>query len=292
VLGIGVCLSGVGFDALGLEGLGLQPAQSAYRLIYTEDPLKLDRLRMFNRSTLPERRQYRPGSLISLTQPEEAFTTFPIDAQTANRCRLAWKSGAVAAKYVQLAVKIPDSAEWLTNPNYHFLASDLDYKIVVRGEPVGRLTDEVCKLAEYSLGMNCEFCGSLQSIIDTLPPEAVTWVIEYLGQQTIFSEGFDSQDMVLSPTQIEALCVTQAFLMGYYYGVFLPLVDTSSLRVQVVNGCWGYRYVSLLAELRTGEATFLGTSSKMSGSKTLSAKGVISRANVLVFLAKLFFGGK
>jgi hypothetical protein len=38
------------------------------------------------------------------------------------------------------------------------------------------------------------------------------------------------------------------FFTGYYYGIFLsdPLVDTSSLKLQTIDGAWSFRSVTLL----------------------------------------------
>ena len=41
--------------------------------------------------------------------------------------------------------------------------------------------------------------------------------------------------------RINSFTIFQALLIGYYYGVFIPLVDTTSLEVQSINRAWGFR---------------------------------------------------
>ena len=276
----------MGFDTLSLGGLGLTPFESSCRLVYTEDPFKLDRLRVLLKGKKIARRHRWNGTMVSLLQPEEAFTVFPIDAQTANRCRLAWKSGAAAGKFVLLAVVVHDQIEGSNSTKWEI--PDVQYDIVVKGTSVGRLTDEVSALAEFSLGVNSELCDGLQSIVSILSPDALTWLIKQMSSSPPPSgPHINNTDSELSWPQSQALCLVQAFFMGYYYSIFLPLVDTSSLRIQVVDGSWGYRSVQFLWDIRRGAAVFRTPDSF---TNQYTANNRISRELVLMFLATLLLG--
>lgn len=67
-----------------------------------------------NRNTMKnglERLRREQSCNMSLLRPEECFTSFPIDRDTADRCCAAWKAGSAASQFVKLELAIP------SNPN-------------------------------------------------------------------------------------------------------------------------------------------------------------------------------
>ena len=92
VAGVGVCLSNLGIDVLSVGGLGSEPAEKPCRLDFCPNAA-------FQSSTLDNAAKVSnilsraPSTTISLRNPEESCTEFPIDGCTSNRCRYVWREG-------------------------------------------------------------------------------------------------------------------------------------------------------------------------------------------------------
>jgi hypothetical protein len=240
VAGVATCLFQLGIDILSVEGLGESPLPTPCRLKYCPNAAVL----MPGRELVPDAEILArvPCTTVSLESPEESLTKFPMDAETANRCRDAWIEGQKAAKFVACRPLVPDT---------QFSHDDFKYIFYDIGSKPTRTRQEVHRLASaHAFVVNKEFCCALEQIFQHEAAQILTWLLE----QTIESSVTDSQVWnfrMRDLTKINAFTVFQAFLMGYYYGIFLPLVDTSTLQLQTVDGAWGFRSPVFLCNMRT-----------------------------------------
>jgi hypothetical protein len=79
-------------------------------------------------------------------------------------------------------------------------------------------------------------------------PPRRTFIIDPGDSIRLQSPGFIGDSEFNDQRKIDAFTAYQAFFMGYYYGISLSdsLVDTSSLKLQTVDGAWSFRSVTLL----------------------------------------------
>ena len=271
VVGIMICLERLGFDIIGVEGPGLypDPPERACRVIYSPHAIVgTDIAKWRNRVAHILIRS--PSTIVSLQKPHESLTTFPIDGTTAERCRQAWKAGRASARYLKIQVDIPDSRR-IRN------ACDFHYHVINCGTEPTRTDEGIFQLAfAHALVINQELCQNLQNVMIE-PEDVLNWIY---GQTTTPPS---TSPLILHYHKLErrlmdAFTVFQAFFMGYYYAVFLSLVDTSALQMPTVDGRWGYCSADFLILMR-------------SYCKTTPQKG-LSRQEVIQILSQLLFSHK
>ncbi|KAF4636843.1 hypothetical protein G7Y89_g1256 [Cudoniella acicularis] len=251
IAGIALCLSQLGIDILSVEGFGVPCLPTACRLMYNQEAVvSLDYRR--SRVALELLRRV-PCTTINLQCPEESLTTFPVDADTANRCRAAWLEGSQAAEYIVCRPVVPPA-----NVTHH---DDFKYIFYDSGHRPGRTRTEIYQLAScHAFVANKELCTRLEQVLQHESSPTLTWLLE----QTTTAMAPDAEEWDLNQTKtqiwnldmrdeikVNAFTVFQAFFMGYFYSIFLKLVDTSTLRVQTVDGAWGYRSPVFLCDIRT-----------------------------------------
>ena len=95
---------------------------------------------------------------------------------------------------------------------------------------------------------------------------------------------------MIDPAKIEIFCVIQSFFMGYYYTVFLPMVDTSFLKLQTVEGVWGYRSPDFLHYFREHVLSTKSLLKTAPVNDTKRLQSEISRQAILALLSRLFLG--
>jgi hypothetical protein len=127
-----------------------------------------------------------------------------------------------------------------------------------------------------------DMCRRLQQLFRDESDRTLDWLCSQItgceserhsGKAKRTSESIE--DWCVDATRINAFTLLQAFFMGYYYGVFLPMVDTSSLQLQVVEGAWGFRSVRLL---------------NIMNGIFVTNDGVVTRAVMLGVLSLFFLG--
>ena len=243
IIGAMICLERLGFDVISVEGPGLDPdpPERSCRVVYSPYAIsgsENEKHRRLTASILVR----EPSTVVSLNKPHESLTKFPIDGITAERCRQAWKAGADAAKSLEIELEIPD-------PRRIKNAHDLHYRIIDHGTEPVRSDEGIFQLAfAHALAVNQEICQRLQTVLNE-PEEILNWIH---GQTTdpMSSSPHVSHRTKLEKKKIDAFNVFQAFFMGYYYEVFLSLVDTTTLEIQTVDGSWGYCSAELLKSMR------------------------------------------
>lgn len=148
------------------------------------------------------------------------------------------------------------------DPSFIENASTLLYKIHQSNPArVGRIE---AKYAEFAFGLafvpSKPFLAELESALGHIPKETLVLLgklfkVKNYGYYPFAARDSRDEDIVSDvfsePKNVDAFCVVQAFFMGYYYDLFLPLVETSALEVQTVSGAWGYRSVEFLRAMST-----------------------------------------
>lgn len=251
--GIGDCLSRLGIDILTVGGLGEEPDATPCRLEYSSHFIHQASIskKVVQASNVFTR---LPCTSISLLHPEESLTKFPLNAHTGNRCRDAWIAGKKAATFVEY---VP----WVENRDGTMLGTpdDLTYVFYNKGSKPKRTRGKITTLVE-SLGLviNQELCQGLEKILQRESDATVDWLDEQTMESSYIAE-MVSDTKFDDIERINAFTVFQAFFMGYYYHIFLGLVDTSNLQSPVVEGSWGYRNPIFLTDMRILYLSELGT---------------------------------
>ncbi|MCJ1378281.1 hypothetical protein MMC17_001378 [Xylographa soralifera] len=215
IAGVATSLSKLGIDVLNVHGLGDDSLEPSCTLIYSSEAyIHGNRLDGAMEYRMLIRREQ--STTISLLNPEESFSKFPIKLAVANRCRQAWTAGRNAAKHVSFTVLIPER-------------------------------------------------GRVPKISNTVSLIVMTKIQDHV-------DDLDFSDSI----RIDAFTVFQAFFTGFYYAVFLELVDTTSLEIPTVDGRWGYRSSELLVMLRQ----YLHTASRRGDLR-------FRRADVIAILSRM-----
>ena len=295
VAGVATCLSKLGVDFISVDGKGFDPSERPCRVVYSKETLLCD---PYQEGLKNNEGFMRQDSIhISIVHPEECVSIFPTEIAVHNQCRSAWKSGQQAARFVSLDVvslKIGDKLPGARMGLGQF--SDIYYTFTDHGTECQRTSSEVNNLAmAHAPVINNELLSSLEQCFEHESPELLTW----LNTQT---RGGSSKDYdILDPdmvdrVKINAFCVFQSYFMGYYYEIFFRVVDTSSLRLQTVEGSWGFRSSDFLFYVRS---QVLSHRSMPKGGRTTNMPNAahsgqespatdISRQIILQVLSRLF----
>jgi hypothetical protein len=254
VAGVAMCLSNLCFGVLSVKGIGDPVCDSPCQLIY--DPNTLYRKDRESASARDELYRRQLSTTVSLTQPEESLTVFPVSGEIATRCRGAWATGAAAASKIELRMHQEDR-------NWRVYGTDIFYEVFDHGTSTGRVDSYAIfnPADKMGLGLNKELCDSLASILCFETRDTLNWILAQTSLRALgHNEGpagihEEPEARVTEPAftdeaRINAFTVFQAFMMGYYYNIFGRIVDTSTLHIQTVLGSWGYRSTELLCRMR------------------------------------------
>lgn len=100
--------------------------------------------------------------------------------------------------------------------------------------------------------MNQELLEQLNTCLGRESAATLAW-LNLLTSDVIYSRDpkREISDPEFTDSQlVDTFCVFQSFFTGYYYKALLRLVDTRSLKVQTVEGQWGFRSAYLLTHMR------------------------------------------
>lgn len=242
VAGIAHCLINLGFEILTVEHFGApSKCTSACQLVFSAAPFFSEKGKEIANERALIRREL--STTVSLTQPEETFSTFPISRKVANTCRMAWREGMKSAKGMQLALAHNQVRNNLD------LIYELRNLTPVDDDNIVRIDAKIVKLVGTTLAFSqFQVAAILEGITSALGKESeetldelTSWIV-YKPEKVLPEE--------VNPTTVEAFHVFQAFAMGFYYEVFLSIVDTSTLAMKSVSGSWGYRSLEFLRKMR------------------------------------------
>ena len=285
VAGVATCLSKFGIDIISVEGKGFESFERPCRVVYSKETLLCDPYQQFKTN---EGFMRQASISVSIVHPEECISIFPTEIAVHNRCRSAWKRGQRAARFVSLDV--------VTLKGSPGAFSDIYYTFTDRGTECQRTSSEVNNLAvAHAPVINNELLSGLEQCFEHESPELLTW----LNSQTRGggSTDYDILDPdMLDHDKINAFCAFQSYFMGYYYEIFFRAVDTSSLRLQTVEGSWGFRSPDFLFYFRSQVLSHQSMSKrgKTSNMPNTALSGQerpttdISRQIILQVLSRLF----
>ncbi|RSM20232.1 hypothetical protein CDV31_001029 [Fusarium ambrosium] len=267
VAGMAVCLSRLGIDIIDVQSTeSLETNQRPCTVIYSAQPF-------LHSMTTPEGTRAivaRDASItVPLEHPEETVSVFPIGHDAQNQCRIAWKEGQKAAKTIQISVQGAQTNGQIYQ-EYHQSArgeqplsfssglmarlerSSLIYVLTDSGAPVGRAPNELYRLvSNFTFITNQEIVTGLANCLGSTSMSVLSW-LSALTNPGEFHLGSDISDAEMTDTRkVNAFCIFQSFIMGYYYDIFGRLVDTSSLASKTVEGSWGFRSADFLRYMRS-----------------------------------------
>ncbi|KAL2679072.1 hypothetical protein Neosp_009828 [[Neocosmospora] mangrovei] len=299
VAGIAICLSQLGIDIIDVQSAeSLETSQRPCTVIYSAQPF-------LHSMTTPEGTRAiveRDTSItVPLEHPEEAVSVFPIGHGAQNQCRVAWKEGRKAAKVIRISVQGARTNGNMYQEYYQSArgqrpwevsgsltarleGSRLVYVLTDSGTPVGRASDELYRLAlDFGLISNQEIVTWLENCLGNTLSSVLSWLSTTTSSDE-FHIGSDISDAEMTDTQrVDAFCIFQSFIMGYYYDIFGRLVDTSSLASQTVDGSWGFRSADFLRYMRSHSLRTIPPDSPRVRS--------FGQARLLPLLSMLFVGG-
>ena len=254
VAGVGQCLAELGIDALsvaGLKGKHQSVLNDSCRLEYS--PLASFNTNNSESSLVIDILRRVPCTTVSLESPRESLTKFPIDINTSNRCRQAWDAGRRAAEAVgwtpMHSSVWPDS--WQYNLKFETTVGEMDvhYAFYDKGSKPSRVRTQIGTLVEaHGLITNSEIYEELENLLQRESDATLDWIREQTTKRNDAVQAIDHVNFHDS-VKTNAFTIYEAFMMGYYYAVFLRLVDTSELQMKVVEGSWGYRSGNFLSAM-------------------------------------------
>ena len=278
VAGLAFCLTQLGVDILQVEGKGFKTTEKPCCLIYSVENV----LSAKEHSHIGNGRGFMRDQIITvpISHPEECLSVFPTSIAVHNRCRTAWNLGERAAQFVSLDVVVEKRKS----------TQDISYKFIDRGTECGRTSCEIHELAVYHAPIvNHELLNALEKCFERDVPELVVWASNQTRGDGLKDYEILDHDMI-DPAKIEIFCVIQSFFMGYYYSVFLPMVDISSLKLQTVEGVWGYRSPEFLHYFREHVLSTKSLSKTPPEKNYKRPESEISRQAILALLSRLFLG--
>ena len=285
IAGIALCLSQLGIDVLSIDGLGLQPQDTSCRLIYTTDSSILARQNALVIPLYPGDHRRELQMIVPLLHPEECVVQFPVSLDVHNRCRQAWIAGQRAARHVALGILVP-----IVEPEYTFMPNphDIRYSFIDRGTPPQRVSTQIQELASMlAFVINQELLIELQNCLHHEPSKVLDWLKDQISGQSFPHLGHLSieSDKLQDLSKIHAFCVYQSFFMGYCYNVFMEVIDTKSLKMQTIEGHWGFRSADFFRYIHSH---FWKAGGKAPLGSSAANAITISRQSILEALALLF----
>ncbi|KAJ4215007.1 hypothetical protein NW759_010036 [Fusarium solani] len=162
---------------------------------------------------------------------------------------------------------------------------DVTYVVTDAGGPSERASDELYSLAlNFGFFANQETVNRLENCLGRTSTGVLGWMWSFTRPDT--PEGmldFTSLE-IQNKSKVEAFCIFQSFMMGYYYHIFGRLVDTSSLAAKTVEGSWGFLSPGFLRYMRS--YSLIRVSSR-SGPRVRA----FGRSRLIPLLSMLFVGG-
>jgi hypothetical protein len=201
-------------------------------------------------------RVFRPGMRIPLLHIEEVASLFPVNSDR-NKLRSIFQMGMDVVKEDELCLQ-PRCSE--DNPirvkGSPFLEEEQDLMYVVQftsRKTIPRLAGDVNRLADWMFpAVTPAACNRLLEVTDELSKSEdeqhnIQTLALSLDNQAQNSRSYGLQK---DHDYGDALHHLQAFFLGYWYQLLLPLLDTSQLATQEAFGFWGWSDICSLDFIR------------------------------------------
>ncbi|KAH0537557.1 hypothetical protein FGG08_005656 [Glutinoglossum americanum] len=187
----------------------------------------------------------RRGMRVPVNQLEECVSLWPGDADMRNKQRLFFTNGVNAAAGVKLAVA------GQSQTHYSLDEESLDvYYLVQADKSTDRIEPAILHILEmFLLASTSRAAKLLFELGIQWPSKARTDLGWWLGELQMNSEREDEIGHFDRATR-KCMAELQAFLLGYYYAILMPLIDTSELSLKEAYGSWGWNDIQVFKAIK------------------------------------------
>ncbi|MCJ1414751.1 hypothetical protein MMC32_001079 [Xylographa parallela] len=186
----------------------------------------------------------RRGMRIPLNDFKECVTLWPVDGNRRNQYRTIFTYGARAAEGVRLVV---------SGEKYYLDEEEIDVCYVAEQQaklPGKRAGEEDTSiLNEFLLVPTLRAAQFIAKFNRNWPSKSRQEIGHWLGEVDL-SKNTEAEIAHFGTTTRKCLAELQVFLLGYWYTILQPLVDTSQLPVQEAYGSWGWNDIQVVKAFR------------------------------------------
>ncbi|MCJ1438256.1 hypothetical protein MMC27_007644 [Xylographa pallens] len=192
----------------------------------------------------PSESTKRHGMRIPLNDLKECVTLWPADGNRRNQYRTIFTYGGRAAEGVRLVV---------SGEQYFLDEEEIDVCYVAE-QPAKLLQkrageEDTSILNEYLLVPTLRAAQFIAKFNRNWPSTSRQEIGHWLGDVNM-SKNTEEEIAHFTPTTRKCLAELQVFLLGYWYTILQPLVDTSQLPVQEAYGSWGWNDIQVVKAIR------------------------------------------
>jgi len=194
--------------------------------------------------TYPAIREKRRGMRIPLNDLEECISLWPGNSNIRNKYRCIFRDGMQAASGVRLAVGRGNLfLDWSEEE-----ARDVYYTIETPAKPnPGRVKDpgHFETLYLVLLAPTLQAAHAARKLTASWPSRAKEIIGTWLREMPLSNDN-DNDIEHFDTASLAAITELEIFVLGYYYAVLAPLVDTSQNALQEAYGSWGWNDTQIL----------------------------------------------
>ncbi|KAL9116807.1 MAG: hypothetical protein Q9187_006662 [Circinaria calcarea] len=196
------------------------------------------------RKTIPFAIHQRWGMRVPLTAMQECVSLWP--AVDNNELRSLFEDGMHAAGGVQIIPGVAHEKSPIATIRSHCCLGTFYYSILSDKRQTPRMDGDVWRF--------------VSNLFPVVTPGVENGIVSIMRSRPGW-KSFDEEE-ILHYVQRDRNCLAelQAFVMGFYYALLLPLLDTTQLTTQEAFGAWGwydahflYRISEILAKFRIGK---------------------------------------
>lgn len=188
----------------------------------------------------------RRGVIVPWYDMEECVTLWPGISNDRNRYRCIFSDGAGAAFGVRLTVERDvRTVDWEQGEE-----RDVYYTVeIATDEAAGRVGKAWRIIDFFLLSPTPHTARAVIALTQSWSPKAKDEIIRWV--QDIRTEDDNDKDTAhLNEETLSCLTELEVFLLGYYYTVLRPLMNTSQLSLPEVYGSWGWNDTQILKTIR------------------------------------------
>lgn len=223
--------------SIGIDTLQIGGSTDESRLLVTFDNTRLSHVG-------PNIRPKRRGMRINLTNMEEAVSLWPGSAGSNNRKRDIFISAMNSASHSNMSAALCLSVGGDTPADPE---STVRPVMALEFEGTARIVTAVFRLADhFLLGLSSQACEALSELV-------TSWKLNENRVAKVVSAALAAEEGRHTPegTETEYLVQLQVFILGYYYGLLKPIVNTDHMTVREAFGSWTWDDLELLGLIKS-----------------------------------------
>lgn len=200
--------------------------------------------------------RFRPGMRIPFSHMEEVASMFPRN-EDRNKLRGIFTLGIEAVELDGIGLRpaaFQDSLPRVKGSPFHESEQDLYYQVHVSSRgAIPTLTGDTHRFSDWMLPVESPVaCGRLVELIDELGQSSGELHNLHTLAFSLDNQQENNRSYGLKPDYDYgyALIYLQAFFLGYWYRLLLPLLDTSQLESQEGFGSWSWSDLECLDFIR------------------------------------------